>query len=893
MKKQMGWELEGRCSYKWVLYILLLLLLLPQTVHNVPLAGCNIGEPLPINHKYYQAGDVIIGGIISQIFTLSNPVRFKSHPSHELFDDIVFITQTYQHILSFVFAVKEVNENHQSLANLTLGFHIYNSHFVASWSYLAAMELLSTWGRFIPNYKCDVQDNAVAVIGGPYANICFFIATILSTYKIPQLGYGSAPVMKDESQGRFFKRMFPDEAHQYTGIVQLLLHFSWTWIGVIFIDDDSGHMFLQAAIPIFSQEGICFDFLESLPYLYFNNDIYEVFEKWVAIYKVIMSSTANVVVVSGENYTMLVLRMFPRVSEVEDVPMKTKAKIWVMTAQMEFSSLPFQRFLDIDIIHGALSLAIQSKDVIGFQKFLQMRKPSSDKLDGFLRDFWQQAFNCMFFNTEVEKENEKICTGEEKLENLPASVFEMTMTSHSYNVYNAVHAVAHALQFMHSSISKHRAMENVVRWELLKQQPWQLHHFLSSVSFNNSAGEGISFDGNGELVAGFDIINWVTFPNQTFLRVKVGKIDPIAPKDKVFSIAMDAIVWPHIFNQVRPLSLCNDHCHSGYSKGKKEGKPFCCFDCLPCPEGKISNQKDMDDCFLCPEEQYPNEDQDLCIPKDLTFLSYEEPLGISLALVVLSFSFITTLVLWIFMKHKDTPIVKANNWKLTYTLLLSLLLSFLSPLLFIGRPIKMTCLLQQTAFAIIFSVAVSCVLAKTIIVVLAFMATKPGSRMRRWVGESLANSIVLSSSLIQATICTMWLVTSPPFPDLDMHSMTEYIVLKCNEGSVTMFYGALGFLGFLATVSFTVAFLARKLPDSFNEAKFITFSMLVFCSVWLSFVPTYLSTRGKYMVAVEIFSILASSAGLLGCIFSPKCYIIVVRPELNSRGQLLRRNKRI
>ncbi|XP_032093727.1 vomeronasal type-2 receptor 26-like [Thamnophis elegans] len=808
--------------------------------------ACNVGKPQFIKHKYFVPGDFTIAGILSQFYMISDRVGFTRHPSEELVDEIIY--------------------------------------FMARWTYLASMELLSTRGRFIPNYKCDAKDRAISVIAGPNSHICPFMANILNVYKMPQLIYGSSPMIDDKIQAAFFHRFFPDGDQQILGILHLLLHFSWTWIGLILQRNESGDRFIQNAVPVFSQKGICFEFTGEMAKETFSNDITAAFKDFSKMYILIMNSTTNVIVLYCENQVTVIVRMLPYFTEFEAIPIERKDKIWIMPAQMEFTSLPFQKTRGMEFFHGVLTFEVSSKEISGFNKFLQMGNPTSEVEDHLMRVFWEQAFECSFPKDKLDEDAGMLCTGEEKLDKLPKSVFDTTMTGQSYSIYNTVYAVAHALQAMFPP--KHRTRAKVGREMFLTQTAWQFHHYLRTMSFNNTAGEKISFNKNGNLDTGFDIINWVTFPNETFVKFKVGKIDPAASPDKLFTISAQDIIWPTMFNQVLPLSVCNDNCYSGSRKMKIEGKPFCCYDCLPCAKGKISNQMDAVDCFQCSEDQYPNKAQNLCILKTTTFLSYNEPLGITLASVSLFLSFITALVLGIFIKQWDTPIVKANNRSLTYILLIVLLLSFLCSLLFIGQPDQGKCFMRQAAFGIIFSVALSCILGKTIIVVLAFMATRPGSKMRKWVGNRLAFSIVLFCSLTQFTICTVWLTISPPFPDSDMHSVAEEIVLECNEGSTTMFYIVLSFLGLLTSVSFTVAFLARKLPDSFNEAKFITFSMLVFCSVWISFVPTYLSTKGKYMVAVEIFSILASAAGLLGCIFSPKCYIIILRPDLNTKEQL-------
>ncbi|XP_040191737.1 vomeronasal type-2 receptor 26-like [Rana temporaria] len=289
----------------------------------------------------------------------------------------------------------------------------------------------------------------------------------------------------------------------------------------------------------------------------------------------------------------------------------------------------------------------------------------------------------------------------------------------------------------------------------------------------------------------------------------------------------------------------------------------------------------------CPEEEWPNEKKDWCIPKLLEFLSYTDVISIVFLTVSALLFIVTVLIKGIFISYMNTPIVKANNRNLSFVLLVSLLLSFLCVFLFLGQPLDITCILRVMTFGVIFSIAVSSLLAKTIMVCIAFKATKPGSYLKKWLGSKLANSIVSACSSIQVIICLIWLSSSHPYKEMDTQSYKDKIVIQCNEGSVIGFYSVLGYMGFLAAVSFVLAFMVRTLPDSFNEAKYITFSMLVFCSVWIATIPAYLSTKGKYMVAVEIFAILASSTGLLSCIFFPKCFIILFKPELNTQSCLL------
>ncbi|XP_063281792.1 vomeronasal type-2 receptor 26-like [Pelobates fuscus] len=374
------------------------------------------------------------------------------------------------------------------------------------------------------------------------------------------------------------------------------------------------------------------------------------------------------------------------------------------------------------------------------------------------------------------------------------------------------------------------------------------------------------------------------YNNNSFAYVNVGSFDTKLLEDQQLTIEKE-IKWKH--GKI-PNARCKDFCPHGYRKTPGGTYHKCCYECVPCSEGEMSNVTDSDNCQKCPDNEWPDERKTKCIPKTYDFLSYENNIMTTVfSSISVLFSLITVFILIIFVLFWDTPIVRANNRNLSFLLLVSLMLSFLCVFLFLGRPVDITCMLRQTSFGIIFSVAVSSILGKTIMVYIAFKATKPGSSWRMWVGVKVSNVIVLICSSVQVLINVLWLCIFPPFQELDMHSYPGRIIIQCNEGSVIAFYSVLGYMGVLAAVSFIIAYFARTLPDSFNEAKYITFSMLVFCSVWIAMIPAYLSTKGKDMVSVEIFAILTSSGGLLGCIFFPKSYILLIKPEMNTKIHML------
>ncbi|XP_053120363.1 vomeronasal type-2 receptor 26-like [Hemicordylus capensis] len=463
------------------------------------------------------------------------------------------IPKNYQQVLSLTFALKEINENPKILPNVSLGFQIYDSYANARMTYQNTLTLLSSRGRIVPNFKCDKEKNLMAVIGGHSSEISLHIATVFGMYKFPQIAYCVfTPVVNVKLQLPSFYRMVPNEVYQYKGIVQLLLHFHWTWIGIIISDDDNnGEMFVETLMPMLSQNGICTAVTEKMPAIFQALGILSSLKPLTGKAYSLSSSRVQVFIVNARPQTMICLIWLIYLSALfEGIGgMKISiGKVWIMTAHWDFSFQTMHRAFDIQLFDGALSFAIHSNEVLGFPKFLQSLHHKLQEGDDFLRTFWENAFSCSFSDSNEDKESTDTCTGQERLGSLSGTLFEMSMTGQSYSIYNAIHAIAQTLHEVYTSKAKLRALVDRQRVNQPNIQPWQLHPFLRSISFNNSAGDTVSFDRNGELAAGFDILNWITFPNQSFSRIKVGRMDPENLRSQEVFINK-VIRWHSWFNQ--------------------------------------------------------------------------------------------------------------------------------------------------------------------------------------------------------------------------------------------------------------------------------------------------------------------------------------------------------
>uniref|UniRef100_A0A8D3AH47 G-protein coupled receptors family 3 profile domain-containing protein n=1 Tax=Scophthalmus maximus TaxID=52904 RepID=A0A8D3AH47_SCOMX len=808
--------------------------------------------------EFSKDGDLIIGGVFSMSSTrklIDN--GYQSFP-------YTYCQKELKFARTVMFTVEEINRDTKLLPGLSLGYRLYNG--CGSENLIrAAVEAVNGEDP----KGCSGRVQALLGHSSSGVNVSIFPSllclTCLLSLKVSYLS--TCACLSDKRRFPTFFRTVPSDRFQVIGLVQLMKYFDWRWVGIIHSVSSYSDKGTSEFVKEAEKEGICVEY--RLPYSRRSEKEFNV------IVETLSGSSSKVVLlfVSLSN-----TRSFLTKIEKYNITGKqwVGSESWITQADLASDERK-------NILQGAVGFALPRASIPGLGEFLLSLKPSDEPLSAMIKVFWESFFDCSF----PPSNTSTMCTGTEDLRTVSSDYTDVTYFRAENNVYKAVYLVAYAL---HALLQCHNGSNPTTGKSCVTKndvQPKLVLEHIRYVNFTTKNGAKVFFDENGDSIAQYDLVNWQMKEDGTVEIVNIGQYDTSLPEGEKFKLKDNARkVWGGNSNEV-PRSVCREPCPPGTRKAINKRKPVCCFDCFECPEGTISNKTNSPDCLICPPEFWPNEKKDQCLPKPTEYLSYGEIMGALLTGFGCVGIFLSLLTSIIFLTHKETPIVKANNSELSFLLLFSLKLCFLCSLTFIGRPSDWSCMLRHTAFGITFVLCISCVLGKTIVVLMAFRATIPGSSVIKWFGPTQQRLSVITFTFIQVVICILWLTTNPPFPKMNMKYYKEKIILECALGSAVGFWAVLGYIGLLALLCFILAFLARKLPGSFNEAKLITFSMLIFCAVWITFIPAYVSSPGKFTVAVEIFAILASSFGLLACIFVPKCYIIIFRPEQNTKKHLM------
>ena len=334
-----------------------------------------------------------------------------------------------------------------------------------------------------------------------------------------------------------------------------------------------------------------------------------------------------------------------------------------------------------------------------------------------------------------------------------------------------------------------------------------------------------------------------------------------------------------------PSSNCGQVCRFNEAQDFVDDT-HCCWSCIPCTAFQFLPTPYI--CEECPMGTKPRSDLKLCVPIPQEYLSYDSYIAIA-AMVIAALGAITTsYVIYVFIKFRDTPVVKASGRELSFVLLAGILTCYCMTFVIILKPNDIVCGAQKFGIGFCFSVCYSALLTKTNRIARIFRAGKRTVKRPKFISPRSQLFICGGLVFIQIIIGVVWMVMSPP------HAGSFYPTRYDNQLVCISAVGPQYMIGFAYPIVLIItctiyAILTRKIPEAFNESKHIGFTMYTTCVIWLAFVPIYFSTANNIEIrlATMCFSISLSATVSLVCLFTPKMYIILLHPERNIRQSMM------
>ncbi|XP_056356690.1 metabotropic glutamate receptor 5 isoform X2 [Oenanthe melanoleuca] len=806
----------------------------------------------------HMPGDIIIGALFS---VHHQPTVDKVHERK-----CGEVREQYgiQRVEAMLHTLDRINLDPTLLPNITLGCEIRDS----CWHSAVALEqsiefirdsLISSeeeegMVRCVDGSSSSFRSKKpiVGVIGPGSSSVAIQVQNLLQLFNIPQIAYSATSMdLSDKTLFKYFMRVVPSDAQQAKAMVDIVKRYNWTYVSAVHTEGNYGESGMEAFKDMAAKEGICI----AHSYKIYSNAGEQSFDKLLRKLRSHLPK-ARVVACFCEGMTVRGLLMAMR----------------RLGLAGEFLLLGSDGWADrYDVTEGyqneavgGITIKLQSPDVKWFDDYYLQLRPETNHRNPWFQEFWQHRFQCRLegFPQENPKYN-KTCTSQMTLRTQHVQDSKMGF------VINAIYSMAYGLHNMQLSLCPGYvglcdAMKPIDGRKLLES--------LMKTNFTGVSGDMILFDENGDSPGRYEIMNFKQMGKDYFDYINVGSWDNGELKMD------DDEIWSEKSNIIR--SVCSEPCEKGQIKVIRKGEVSCCWTCTPCKENEYVS--DEYTCKACQLGSWPNEELTGCDLIPVQYLRWGDPEPIA-AVVFACLGLLATLfVTIIFIMYRDTPVVKSSSRELCYIILAGICLGYLCTFCLIAKPQQIYCYLQRIGIGLSPAMSYSALVTKTnrIARILAGSKKKICTKKPRFMSACAQLVIAFILICIQLGIIVALFIMEPPDIMHDYPSIRE-VYLICNTtnlGVVT----PLGYNGLLILSCTFYAFKTRNVPANFNEAKYIAFTMYTTCIIWLAFVPIYFGSN--YKIITMCFSVSLSATVALGCMFVPKVYIILAKPERNVRS---------
>ncbi|XP_051027619.1 taste receptor type 1 member 1 [Acomys russatus] len=788
-------------------------------------------------------GDFLLAGLFSlhadclqvrhrpQVTSCDRPDSFNGHGYH-LFQ-------------AMRFSVEEINNSTVLLPNITLGYELYDVCSESANVY-ATLRVLALQGTSHIEMQRDLHNcssKVVALIGPDNTDHAVTAAALLGPFLIPLISYEASSVtLSAKRQYPSFLRTIPSDKHQVEVMVQLLQTFGWVWISLIGSYGDYGQLGVKALEELATPRGICIAFKDIVPFSAQVGD-----PKMQRIMHHLAQARTTVIVVFSNRH---LARVFFRSVVLAGLT----GKVWIASEDWAIST-HITNVPGIQGIGTVLGVTIQQRSVPGLREFEE----------SYVRAGTGAPRACPEGSWCSANQLCRECHGFTTYRMPTLGAFSM---SAAYNVYQAVYAVAHGLHQLLGCASETCSRGPVYPWQLL-QQIYKVDFLLHK--------DTVAFDDNGDPLGYYNIIAWGwNGPEWAFEVIGSASLSPVH-----LDINKTKIQWHGNSSQV-PMSVCTRDCLEGHHRVVL-GSHHCCFECMPCDPGTFLNKSDLHLCQPCGKEEWAPEGSASCFSRTVEFLAWCEPIS----LVLLAANTLLLLLLvgtaGLFACHLHTPVVRSAGGRLCFLMLGSLAMGSCSFYSFFGEPTVPACLLRQPLFSLGFAIFLSCLTIRSFQLVLIFkFSTKVPTFYHTWAQNHGAGLFVIVSSAVHLLICLMWLTVWTPVPTREYQRFPHLVILECTEINSVGFLLAFTHNTLLSISTFACSYLGKELPENYNEAKCVTFSLLLNFVSWIAFFTMSSIYQGSYLPAVNVLVGLTTLSGSFSGYFLPKCYVILCRPELNN-----------